>query len=222
MNDAVGQWLAALAPEDAEALEALGSERTYRAGVAIFHQGDEPGSVLILLEGRVKLSLIGPNGKDVIVGFAGPGELVGEVAALDGSPRSATATAVDPVRALVITRAAFEAFVASHPAAALPLLRSLARRLRLADAQRLEFAAYDVVGRVARRLLELCERHGEPGEHGTVITLPLSQDELAAWTASSREAVAKALHLLRELRWVETHRRQIVVVDIEALRAYAR
>jgi CRP/FNR family transcriptional regulator, cyclic AMP receptor protein len=52
-------------------------------------------------------------------------------------------------------------------------------------------------------------------------TLPLSQDELAAWTASSREAVTKALHLLRRLRWVETHRRRIVVLDVEALREYA-
>jgi CRP-like cAMP-binding protein len=223
MSDTVAlvPWLDALPPSDADALQALGSERRYRAGVAIFHQEDEPGAVLVLLEGTVKLSLIGPQGKEVILGFARPGELVGEVAALDGSQRSATAEAVDDVRALVVTHAAFERFVSSHPAAALPLLRSLARRLRLADAQRLEFAAYDVVGRVARRLVELCERHGEPGERGTVITLPLSQDELAAWTASSREAVAKALHLLRELHWVETHRRQIVVVDLEALRAYA-
>jgi CRP/FNR family transcriptional regulator, cyclic AMP receptor protein len=125
------------------------------------------------------------------------------------------------VRALVIPRAAFERYVTTRPDVAHALLRSLAGRLRLADEQRLEFAAYDVVGRVARRLVDLCERHGEAGERGTVITLPISQDELAAWTASSREAVAKALHLLRRLRWVETQRRRIVVTDLDALREYA-
>src|SRR3712207_431582 len=213
-------WMEALPAPLAATLRELGAERRYGAGVAIFHHGDEPGSVLVLLEGRVKLSIVGPQGREVILGFSGPGDLLGDVAALDGQPRSATAQAVDPVRVLVVPRAAFERFVSGHPDAALILLRSLARRLRVADAQRVEFAAYDVVGRVARRLVELCERHGEPSERGTVITLPLSQDELAAWTASSREAVTKALHLLRRLHWVETQRRRIVVLDLDALREY--
>src|SRR5689334_20552257 len=136
-----------LAPADADALRALAVERRYRAGAAIFHQGDEPGSVLIVVDGRVKLVLVGPDGRDVIISFVGPGELVGDVAALDGAPRSASVEAVDAVRALVVPRAAFERFVAAHPGAAIALIHDLARRLRLADAQRLEFASYDVVGR---------------------------------------------------------------------------
>jgi CRP/FNR family cyclic AMP-dependent transcriptional regulator len=214
-------WLDGLAAPAAAGLRELGAERRYGAGVAIFHHRDEPGSVLILLEGRVKLGIPGPQGRELILGFVGPGELLGDVAALDGAPRSATAEAVDAVRALVVPRAAFERYVSTRPDVALALLRSLAGRLRLADEQRMEFAAYDVVGRVARRLVDLCERHGEEGEHGTVITLPISQDELAAWTASSREAVAQALHLLRRLHWVETQRRRIVVIDLPALRDYA-
>lgn len=220
MGDGI-PWLEGLPAGDSEAMRALGAERRYRAGVMLFHHGDEPGSVLVLLEGRVKYVLPGPHGKEVILGFAGPGELVGEVAAIDGGPRSASVEAVDTVRALVVPRAAFERFLETHPAAALRLLRSLARRLRVADAQRLEFAAYDVVGRVARRLVELCDRHGESVEGGLLITLPLSQDELADWTASSREAVAKALQALRRLGWVETRRRRILVRDLAALREYA-
>jgi CRP-like cAMP-binding protein len=211
-----------LAPAEAEALRTLAAERRYRAGAAIFHHGDEPGSVLIVIDGRIKLVLVGPDGKDVIISFAGPGELIGDVAALDGGPRSASVEAVDAVRALVIPRAAFERFVATHPAVAIALIHDLARRLRLADAQRLEFAAFDVAGRVARRLVDLCDSHGEPDDGGIAITLPLTQDELAAWTASSREAVAKALALLRRLGWVQTHRRRIVVADLDALRAYTR
>jgi CRP/FNR family cyclic AMP-dependent transcriptional regulator len=214
-------WLEGLPARDADALRALGRERRYRAGVVLFHYGDEPGSVLALLEGRVKYVVPGPHGKELIFGFAGPGELVGEVAAIDGARRSASVEAVDTVRALVVPRSAFERFLETHPAATLSLLRTLARRLRLADAQRLEFAAYDVVGRVARRLVELCEQHGESVDGGRLITLPLSQDELAAWSASSREAVAKALQLLRRLGWVETQRRRILVRDLAALREYA-
>ena len=215
-------WLDALGAADADAFRALGAERRYRSAVVLFHRGDEPGAVLAILDGWVKLVMPGPQGKEVILGFAGPGELLGDVAALDGSPRSATAEAVDAVRALVVTRAAFESFVANRPAVALALMRSLARRLRGADEAQLEFASYDVVGRVARRLVELCDQHGEPHERGVLAGLALSQDELAAWTASSREAVARALQVLRRLGWIETRRREILVLDLEALRAYAR
>jgi CRP-like cAMP-binding protein len=216
-----GPWPDVLDPADATALLGIATERRYPAGVVLVHHGDEPGSVLVLLEGRVKEVVPGPDGKEVIVGFASPGDLVGEVAALDGGVRSASLEAVDDVRALVVPSAAFERFVQTRPAVAMALLRSLAARLRTADRQLLEFAVYDVVGRVARRLVELCDRHGEQTGDGVAITLPLSQDELAAWTASSREAVAKALQLLRRLGWVETHRRRIVVLDVPALRAYA-
>jgi CRP-like cAMP-binding protein len=216
------RWPDSLAPDAAAALRAIASERRYRAGVAIAHHGDEAGAVLVLLEGRVKQVVPGPDGKEVIVGFAGPGDLVGEVTALDRGVRSASLEAVGDVRALVVTSGAFERFVQTHPGVAMLLLRSLAARLRTADRQLIEFAAYDVTGRVARRLVELCESHGEPAEpRGIAITLPLTQDELAAWTASSREAVAKALQLLRRLGWVETHRRRLVVLDPDALREYA-
>ena len=134
-------WLDELPEPLGNDLRALGNERRYGAGVAIFHHGDEPGSVLLLIEGRVKVALLGPQGREVILGFVGPGELVGDVAALDGGPRSATVEAVDPVRALVVPRAAFERFASARPEAALALLRSLPRRLRQADEQRREFAA---------------------------------------------------------------------------------
>lgn len=215
-------WLESLVPADADALRALAGERRYAAGAVIFHQGDEPGGVLVLTSGRVKHVLIGSDGRELILGLAGPGELVGEVTALDGGPRAASVTAMDEVRALAIARAAFEQCVAGRPALAASLLKSLAARLRQADAQLLEFAAFDVTGRVARRLLELSEHHGVGAERGIEITLPITQDELAAWTASSREGVAKALALLRRLGWIETHRRRIVVLDPEALRGYAR
>ena len=77
----------------------------------------------------------------------------------------------------------------------------------------MEFAAYDVVGRVARRIVDLCDEHGEPHERGVLTGLALSQDELAA---------AKSLQILRRLGWIETHRRHIVVRDLDSLRDYAR
>ena len=112
----------------------------------------------------------------------------------------------------------FRAFLQRHPRVALLLLEMLSWRLRDADRKRVEYAAFDSVGRVASRLVELAGEHGVTKGGGVEITLPLSQEELAGWTGSSREAVSKALHTLRELGWVKTDRRRITVLDIEALR----
>ena len=98
----------------------------------------------------------------------------------------------------------------------------IAGRLRYADAQQAEFATTDVVGRVCHRLVELSERFGTAGHAGIEIELPLSQEELAAWTGASREAVSKALQLLRSLQIVETGRRHVTVLDLAALRQRAQ
>jgi CRP/FNR family cyclic AMP-dependent transcriptional regulator len=95
------------------------------------------------------------------------------------------------------------------------------RRFRDSDRMRVEFAAAQTLGRVAARLIELVDRHGEPFDGGIAITLPLSQEELAGWTGSSREAVAKALHTLRGLGCIRTERRRIIVLDHEELRRQA-
>jgi CRP-like cAMP-binding protein len=110
--------------------------------------------------------------------------------------------------------------VRSHPVIADALRRVVTDRLREADAERADYGAYDVLGRVARRLLELADRFGDPTERGLHITLPISQDELAGWTGASREAVSKALQSLRDLGWVETQRRSFVILDEQALRDY--
>ena len=94
----------------------------------------------------------------------------------------------------------------------------MATLLADADRQRVDFATRDVTARIAGRLAELTETSGEAEEGGVRITLPMSQEELAAWSGASREAVARSLHLLRELGWIETRRREIKVLDVDALR----
>jgi CRP/FNR family transcriptional regulator, cyclic AMP receptor protein len=157
----------------------------------------------------------------VILAFPGPGELLGELSAIDGQPRSGTVRAVDDVEALVIPGSAFRAFLEHKPRIALVLLRSVIARLRTADRQRVDYAVNDVVVRVAGRLVELCDRFGSEDGSGVHIGLSITQDELAAWVGASREAVAKAMALLRTLGWVQTERRRILVRDLDALRRYA-
>jgi len=214
-------FLERLVAEDRDALTALGRRRALKRSTTLFTEGDTSDRVVIVVSGRVKVSYFTEDGREVVLAVRGPGELLGEFSAIDGEPRSATATALDDVEALMIGAEDFRSFVRERPTAAFALLELVVARLRDADRKRIEFAAHDTVGRVARRLVEMAERFGTPDERGTRIDLPLSQDELAGWTGASREAVSKALQHLRGRGWIETGRRNIIVLDLHGLRSRA-
>lgn len=196
--------------------------RNYGAGATLFHEGDPSDWVVAIVEGRVKVSALTEDGREVILAVCNPGEVLGELSAIDGRPRSATATALEPVRALMLAVDEFRAFLDHHPSAAVHLLQSVAERLRDADRRDVEYAALDSIGRIAARLVELAERFGiERGDGGVRIELSITQDELAGWTGCSREAVGKALRTLREQGLVATGRRAITVLDTDGLQRRA-
>jgi CRP/FNR family transcriptional regulator, cyclic AMP receptor protein len=221
MTDQDGSFLDALAPEEVEWLKRAGVLRHFESGTALFHEHQPSDRVMLLTKGRVKIASATDDGRESVLAFRGPGEVLGELSAIDGQPRSASVLAVDDVEAIVIPAHDFRAFLERTPRATLWLLTRVIARLREADRKRAEFGASDTIGRVAARLVELAERYGQPTDVGVRIDLPITQEELASWVGSSREGVNKALHTLRELGWVGTERRAITVVDIEALRRRA-
>ncbi|MDP9223261.1 MAG: Crp/Fnr family transcriptional regulator [Actinomycetota bacterium] len=212
-----GAFLAELSQAERDALLQHKRTRHFKRSGTLINAGTVSNSVAVIMEGRVKLSYFTEDGSEVVLAIRGPGELVGELAALDGRPHSATATALEPVDAIIIGSTQFDAFLLEHPRATLLLLRTLSSRLRDADEKRIDFAAYDSVGRVARRLVEMAERFGDQQDDGLRITLPLSQEELAGWIGSSREAVSKALQVLRSKGLIETKRRAITIQDLPGL-----
>ena len=201
-----------------EALREHGRTVSYEIGERLLQEGDPGDSVVVILGGRVKVTHTDSEGRETVLDFRGPGELVGELAALDQGPRSSSVTAIEPVEALLVPAGAFRGLL-ERPGFSLELLGMLSRRFRDADRKRIEFGSSDSVGRAAARLVELAERYGEPTDDGVVIALPISQEELAGWTAVSRAGMASALRTLRELGWIETDRRRVTVRDMEALRA---
>jgi CRP/FNR family transcriptional regulator, cyclic AMP receptor protein len=207
---------------DADAAAALRERarpRSYGRGEALMHAGQVPQEVIVLRSGRVKVSATTQSGRRALLAFRGPGDLVGELSAIDERPRGASVEALEPVEAIALGHQDFRAVLQEHPAAALALLRVLADRLREADAKRVQLTGYTAMGRVAFCLLELCERFGA-GEDGAVdILLPLSQEELAGWAGSSLESVGRSLQAMRGLGWIETRRRAIRVLDRDALRS---
>jgi CRP/FNR family transcriptional regulator, cyclic AMP receptor protein len=214
-------FLSSLAPADGRALQELGRTVRFHREATIFNEGDISGRVVLLIRGRVKVSSDLSEGREVVLAIRGPGDLLGELSAIDHRPHSATCTAMEPVEALVIPAETFLDYLVDHPHVALHLLRMLTSRLRDADRKRIEFGAHDMLGRVAARLVELTEQYGTEDGAGVVIDLPFSQQELAGWIGSSRESVVKALSQLRARGWIETGRRTITVHDLPALRARA-
>jgi CRP-like cAMP-binding protein len=201
-------------------LGAGGTRRHFRPGEALFLEGDRSDRMMLIERGSVKVT--GSHGEnDAMLAVCGPGELLGEMSTLDGAPRSATATALGEVEATVIPAGELQRVLRSNPDAALALLRIVAGRLRDVDRKWLEFAALDTLGRVATRIVELCERFGRPGPDGIRVELALSQDDLAAWCGSSRQATVKALGTLRGLGLLATARRVLIVHDLEGVRRHA-
>jgi CRP/FNR family cyclic AMP-dependent transcriptional regulator len=211
------EFLPALEPADRAALLARGRRRRYAAGVTIAHEHDEVGNVLVVLEGQVSASTRGADGHDLILGVAGPGQLAGELAVLRGAPRAATLRARTEATVLTVRADDFRRFLLGAPGAAVAALETVMERLEAADGMRREMASLDVVARVARRLVHLSERFGHDLPDGRV-EVAVTHDELAGWAGASRESVTKALHVLRTLGCVATHRGRITLVDQRALR----
>ncbi len=212
------EFMAHLDPVDRDALVERARTRRWPAGASLFLEGELSTTVVVLVSGRVKVFSLTDQGEEIVLAVRGPGALLGELSAVDGAPRNASVAALEPVVALVLPAPVFTEYLAGHGRAAMALLRLVIGRLRDADRKRVEFAAYDTAARVARRLVELAERFGEPDGAGVRITVALSQDELAGWVGASREAVAKALRVLRERGYLTTGRRTMTVLDLPGLR----
>ena len=215
-------FLAGVAPAIEAELRALGVRRRFPAGSAVFIEGDTAHDALLLLAGTVKITVTALDGKEVLLDVLGVGALVGELSAIDGHTRSATATALLPVEVLAVPCVAFIELMHRHPALMYRLLVSVANRLRGSVRRQLEYGTGDAMGRLCGRLMELADQYGEPGDNGCVELLsPVSQADLAAWTGLSREAVVKALRHLRQLGWIENKGRQITIVQADRMQARA-
>jgi CRP/FNR family cyclic AMP-dependent transcriptional regulator len=209
-----------LDPQQRDRLLGLGRVRRYPAQSILFFEGDDAHDVVVVRTGELKVALT-VEGREVLLDVLGNGDVVGELSAVDGRPRSATATALTAAEVIAIPTSAFMNFLIEHPGAGLVLMRCVTGRLRDASRRQVEYGALDAIGRVCRRLVEMINRYGEPVGTGVEIRGPLTQGEVASWAGLSRESVVKALHALRTLGWVTTTSRSITVVDIDAVRSRA-
>jgi CRP/FNR family transcriptional regulator, cyclic AMP receptor protein len=190
----------------------LTRERSYPKGSVILFQDDPGDSLFVLRSGRVKVVLIGEDGREVILGVLEPGAHFGELALIDDQPRSAHVIAMEDANLLILRREDFRRRVEANPSVAWALLTELSRRLRRADVKIGGLVLLDVPGRIARLLLDLADEAGS-----TEIEKPLTHQTIAQMIGASRETVSRAMKEFQDSGLITVERRRIAVGNREAL-----
>jgi CRP/FNR family cyclic AMP-dependent transcriptional regulator len=197
--------------------------RRFRRGEVLFHQGDPGDALFVVTSGAVKIGLPSEEGDEAIIATVRPGEFFGELALLDGAPRSATATALEATETLVLPRPRFRELIASEPALRDALLAALTAELRRLTTHVQELHFLDITGRLAARLSRLGQTHGAPGDGGTVrLDGPLTQSDLAAMIGATRQSVNKLLGLFVDDGLLRLERDAIIILDRDGLDRMSR
>ncbi|MEV4948729.1 Crp/Fnr family transcriptional regulator [Streptomyces sp. NPDC053755] len=217
-----GSFLGAL-PEAVRAdLLRIGTRCRYVPEEILMHEGERSRHVVLLRSGFVKVTARLANGHEALLAIRVGGDIVGEMAAMDDAPRSATITACGDIAASIVRESDLRLFLNSRPEAALAIAGIVTQRLRWANRRRVEFGGFPVKVRLARVLAELAASYGHRVPRGLVIGVDLTQPELAALTGSAEVTIHKALAELRRDDLITTGYRRTTVLDLDRLRQVAR
>jgi CRP/FNR family transcriptional regulator/CRP/FNR family cyclic AMP-dependent transcriptional regulator len=207
-----------LSDEDIHQLASVVRKRTFRTGEVIFHR-DDPGQVLyVIKEGKVKICLVSPDGQEISLVVFGKGEYFGDLSLLDGLGRSADAIALEKVECYTLQRNDFHNAIMKNPKIAIQVLEVLSKRLRNTDRQVEDLIFLDVYGRVAKKLIELAESHGNKVQDGLLIDMRLTQSELASMVGASRESVNKVLGYFTDKGYMSTDKHRITIHRLNDLK----
>jgi CRP-like cAMP-binding protein len=200
-------------------IAALAIRRPYEPDALVFSQGDPGDSLYGVVTGKVRISASTREGKEMFLNIMEPGDTFGEIALLDGNPRTATATTTATCELMIIPRAQFLALLQREPSVAIHLLQLLCQRIRWTSAQAEDSALLTVPNRLARRLLSLARLHGQHSPTG--VQLIISQEEMGRFLGISRQAVNQYLQEWRTKGWVDVGRGKVTVLDESALQTMA-
>ena len=208
---------AGLSPSDVDRLADYGRLEHLRKGATIFSKGDPGTGLMAVVSGLVKIGVPSPEGKEIVLNIIHPGEVFGEIALLDGRPRTANAVAMADSEVLSLDRREFVPFIRANPDVALSLLAVLCDRLRRTSEQVEDVLFLDLAGRLAKMVLRLGR-----ADPGGAMRVRATQKELGQMIGLSRESTNKQLQLWVARRWVTIEKGGLVVRNAPALQKFAQ
>lgn len=211
-----------LRAEDSRDIAALLRKQTLRKGDALFRKGEEGHSLYMITAGKIKILRQSRDGDEVILAVLSPGDFCGEMALLDGLPRSADAVAVEETHLYGLNRKDFLAYVMNNETAVKAILSALSTRLRKADDFLEDIFFLNVAARLAKKLIELAVINGLQEEDGGPIKLNVTQKDLAGMIGATRESVNKGLRSLREKNLIVLSGKAILIQNMEGLQQRIR
>jgi CRP/FNR family cyclic AMP-dependent transcriptional regulator len=213
---------AALDIEAATALRTSMIEVRLFKGDVLFSEGEPGDRLYVITTGKIKIGQVSGDGRESLLAILGPGEMFGELSLFDPGPRTSGATAVTDASVIGLGHDQLRPWLTGRPEVAEALLQALAQRLRRTNFTLSDLVFSDVPGRVARALIDLGEKFGEPTPEGLNVTHDLTQEELAQLVGASRETVNKALADFVSRGWLRLESRSVLIIDSERLSRRAR
>ena len=189
----------------------LTSRKEFGKERVLVHENDSGESFFMILEGKVKVTGEGQDGKEVILSFLGTGEFFGELALVDDEPRSATVTAVEPTTVLILHRTDFLSLLEENGQMMKKFMTILSKRLRHANDQIKSLALLDVLGRIAKLMLDMAEKEGVKLLDGSVVFRRPTHQEIASMVGTSRETVSRMIGELNKNRYITISGKDIIV-----------
>jgi CRP/FNR family transcriptional regulator, cyclic AMP receptor protein len=188
----------AMSGPEIEAVLARAAVRHVSRGETVLHRGDPSTGLIVILQGRLRISLVSPEGGEMALGVLGPGEILGEISLLDGRERSADVFTMEPCALLVVERTHILDLLRRDADLCLRLMAVLCKRLRQANETLEDIALLDMPARIARVLQRLAREFGAPTKEGIRIGAKLSQKDIAMLVGASREKVNRELRALED------------------------
>jgi CRP/FNR family cyclic AMP-dependent transcriptional regulator len=201
-------------PKITEQLASRATKRSISRGSTVFAKGDEGTGLFGVLAGTVKISILSSEGRELVIALVNPGEVFGEIALLDGRPRTADATAQTNCELFAIERRDFLPFLRSYPDAALKIIEMLCLRLRRTTEQIEDTMFFSLPSRLAKALLQLSASKDKPGTRRRIL---ITQRDIGQLIGMSRESTNKQLREWAKLKWVKLERGAVTVLRPEAL-----
>ncbi|MFQ5673023.1 MAG: Crp/Fnr family transcriptional regulator [Nitrospinales bacterium] len=201
-----------------EEISTISQKKSFKKHEVIFTQGDPGDTLFVLISGAAKISLIGADGKETTLSILYANDFFGEMSLLDGHYRSATVTALEPVKALTISRNDFIRLIKKYPTIILEITISLCRRLRKTSEQVARLTFSDASGKVAHVLLELATSEGKRENASIVLNLRFGRQELANLTALSRETLTRVLYDLQARGYLKLEGKKVTILNESLLK----